>query len=191
MAKTKAAPAAQDVPKGPLWPADKVQRRPVADLVPYARNSRTHSEVQVDQIAASIREFGFTVPVLLDEAGTIIAGHGRVMAAKKLGLVDVPTMTAEGWSKAKMRAYVIADNKLAQNAGWDFEMLAAELADLQDDGFDINLIGFDDKELDKLLKGEMTEDEQATGSSELDAGGFQSFDCTCPKCGFEFDNAKS
>ena len=105
------------------WPADKVERRAVADLVPYARNARTHSDEQVAQIAASIREWGWTVPILIDEGGGIIAGHGRVMAARKLGLDEVPVMVAAGWSEAQKRAYVLADNKLALNAGWDLEML--------------------------------------------------------------------
>ena len=108
------------------WPADKVDRRPISDLIPYARNSRTHSDAQVAQIAASIREWGWTMPILIDETGNIIAGHGRVMAAQKLGIKDVPCMTAEGWSEAKRRAYVIADNKLALNSDWDVEALKLE-----------------------------------------------------------------
>jgi ParB-like chromosome segregation protein Spo0J len=106
------------------WPADAVERRPLASLVPAARNARTHSDEQVAQIAASIGEWGWTVPVLVDEAGTIIAGHGRVLAAAKIGLSDVPVMVARGWTDAQKRAYVIADNKLAENAGWD-EAVAA------------------------------------------------------------------
>ena len=109
------------------WPADKVERRKVADLTPYARNSRTHSDEQVAQIAASIKEWGWTVPVLIEPDGGIIAGHGRVMAAQRLGIAEVPCMVAEGWSEAQKRAYIIADNKLALNAGWDDEMLRAEL----------------------------------------------------------------
>jgi DNA modification methylase len=133
------------------WPADVVERRPVADLVPYARNARTHSEEQVAQIAASIREFGFTVPVLIGEDGTIIAGHGRVMAAKALGLVDVPVMTARGWSEAQRRAYVLADNKLTERGGWDDALLALELKDLGDLGFDLGLTGFDAGEIAGIL----------------------------------------
>ena len=101
------------------WPADKVERWPIAKLIPYARNARTHSPEQVDQIAASIREWGWTNPVLVAEDGTIIAGHGRVLGAKKLGLTEVPVMVAAGWSEAQIRAYALADNKLALNAGWD------------------------------------------------------------------------
>jgi DNA modification methylase len=139
------------------WPADKVERRKVADLIPYARNSRTHSEAQVAQIAASIREWGWTMPILVDETGNIIAGHGRVMAAQKLGIKDVPCMTAEGWSEAKRRAYVIADNKLALNAGWDDEMLRVEFGELRDLDFDLSLTGFDDAEIDALFPTEASE----------------------------------
>lgn len=133
------------------WPADKVGRRPVADLVPYARNARTHSPAQVDKIAASIREWGWTNPVLVDEQGGIIAGHGRVLAARKLGIEEVPVMVAGGWTEAQRRAYVLADNRLALDAGWDEEMLRTELADLGEMGFDLPLIGFSDAELGKLL----------------------------------------
>ena len=101
------------------WAADKVERRSIASLVPYARNARMHSAEQIDQIAASICEWGWTVPVLVDEADGIIAGHGRVLAAHKLGIAEIPVMVAAGWSEAQKRAYVLADNKLALNAGWD------------------------------------------------------------------------
>jgi len=129
------------------WPADKVERRKVADLIPYIRNSRVHSEAQVAQIAASIREWGWTMPILVDEVGNVIAGHGRIMAAQKLGIDDVPCMTATGWSEAKRRAYVIADNKLALNAEWDAAALGLEFADLAEVGFDLSLTGFSDDEI--------------------------------------------
>ena len=116
------------------WPADKVERWPIERLIPYARNARTHSDEQVDQIAASIREWGWTNPVLVSEDGTIIAGHGRVLGARKLGLHEVPVMVATGWTKAQIRAYALADNKLALNAGWDEELLALEIAELQEIG---------------------------------------------------------
>ena len=106
------------------WPADRVERWPVAKLVPNARNARTHSDEQVAQLAASIEEWGWTIPVLVDEAAGIIAGHGRVMAAHRLGIEDVPVMVAAGWSDAKKRAYMLADNKLTLNAEWDLERLA-------------------------------------------------------------------
>jgi len=146
------------------WPADKVERRKVSDLVPYARNSRTHSPEQVAQIASSIREWGWTMPILIDETGGIIAGHGRVMAAQKLGIEDVPCMTATGWSEAKRRAYVIADNKLALNAGWDDEMLRVEFGELRDMGFDLELTGFS---IDELQGFEMAdEDLPGQGANE-------------------------
>src|SRR4051812_39868630 len=100
------------------WPADRVVRRPLADLAPYARNARTHSPEQVAQLAASIREWGWTAPVLIDEQSNIIAGHGRVLAAQSLGIREVPVMVAIGWSEQQKRAYLIADNKLSLNAGW-------------------------------------------------------------------------
>jgi DNA modification methylase len=124
------------------WPADRVKRRPVDQLTPQARNARTHSPTQIDQIVASIREWGWTMPVLVDEAGAIIAGHGRVLAAQQLGLADVPVMVAEGWTDEQKRAYLIADNKLALNAGWDDALLALEFADLKSIGFDLGLTGF-------------------------------------------------
>jgi DNA modification methylase len=133
------------------WPADQVERWPLDRLLPYARNARIHSPTQVDQIAASMREWGWTNPILADEDGSILAGHGRLAAAQKLGFTDVPVMVARGWSDAKKRAYVIADNQLALKAGWDEEMLAAELTDLRDLAFDLDLIGFNEKELSRLL----------------------------------------
>lgn len=133
------------------WPADRVERRKVASLVPYARNARTHSAEQVSAIAASIREWGWTNPVLVDPEGGIIAGHGRILAAQKLGLTDVPVMVANGWSTEQKRAYVLADNKLALNAGWDLELLTFELSELQSHEFDLGLTGFSTDELAKLL----------------------------------------
>jgi hypothetical protein len=124
------------------WPADKVERRPIAALMPYARNARKHSDAQIAQIAAAITEWGWTMPVLVDETGMIIAGHGRVLAAGRLGLGEAPIMTAVGWTDAQKRAYVIADNKLAENAEWDTELLRIEAADLSALGFDVGLTGF-------------------------------------------------
>ena len=133
------------------WPAQSSELWPIEKITPYARNSRTHSDEQVAQIAASIREWGWTNPVLVDEDGGLIAGHGRLLAARKLGLSQIPTMVAKGWSEAQKKAYVIADNKLALNAGWDLELLAVELGDLQGLDFDLMLTGFSDDELGKLL----------------------------------------
>ncbi len=138
-------------------PADKVEQWPIEKLVPYAKNSRTHSEEQVAQIAASIKEWGFTTAVLVDEAGSIIAGHGRVMAARKLGMASLPVMVAKDWSDAQKRAYVIADNKLALNAGWDNDLLALELGELGDLGFDLELTGFTDEEIKALMPVEVNE----------------------------------
>tara|TARA_R110000772_G_scaffold13110_1_gene39145 strand:- start:2336 stop:2971 length:636 start_codon:yes stop_codon:yes gene_type:complete len=125
------------------WPADHVERRSVESLIPYARNARTHSDEQVAQIAASIKEWGWTTPVLVDENGQIIAGHGRVMAARKLGIEEVPVMIARGWTEAQRRAYVLADNKLALNSGWDDQLLKIELDSLKTEGFDMDLLGWD------------------------------------------------
>lgn len=129
----------------------KIEILPAADLVPYARNSRTHDDAQVAQIAASIKEFGFTNPILIDEDGGIIAGHGRLSAARKLGIDEVPCLRLGHLTDAQKRAYVIADNRLALNAGWDEEMLKVEFAELGDLGFDLELTGFDAKEIDAFL----------------------------------------
>ena len=134
------------------WPADRVERWPIGRLIPYARNARTHAEDQVAQIAASIREWGWTNPVLVGEDGTIIAGHGRVLAARKLRIPDVPVMVATGWSDAQKRAYTIADNKLTLNGGWDDELLGLELGELEVLGFDLDLIGFTESERANWLR---------------------------------------
>src|SRR6478609_4950762 len=131
------------------WPADKVERRPIVSLHPYANNARTHSDAQIAQIAASMKEWGWTNPVLVDEGGMIIAGHGRVLAAARLGLPDVPVMVADGWTEAQKKAYVLADNQLAVNAGWNADLLKIELEGLQAMEFDLGLIGFEN--LDALL----------------------------------------
>ncbi|MEY2760094.1 MAG: hypothetical protein RIR33_3872 [Pseudomonadota bacterium] len=139
------------------WPSDTPERRSVASLIPYARNARTHSDAQVAQIAASIREWGWTNPVLIDEAGGIIAGHGRVLAARKLKIEEVPCIVASGWTDAQKRAYVLADNQLAQNAGWDMDLLKVEIGDLKGEGFDLGLIGFDADWLNTLMADPGTE----------------------------------
>ena len=126
-------------------------------LIPYVRNSRTHDASQVSQIAASIKEFGFTNPVLIDEDNGIIAGHGRVMAAQRLKMDEVPAIRLSHLSGAQKRAYVIADNKLALNAGWDLEMLRLEIDDLKLADFDIDLLGFSHEELQNLLPDEVSE----------------------------------
>src|SRR5262245_17273759 len=131
--------------------AETIIMRPVEALIPYARNARTHSEAQVAQIAGSIREFGFTNPVLIDRGNGIIAGHGRVLAAHKLGITEVPCIELAHLSHAQRHAYIIADNKLALNAGWHTELLKIELEDLQLGGFDLALTGFDEFELGALF----------------------------------------
>ena len=140
----------------------EIQYKATEDLIPYARNSRTHSVEQVAQIAASIREFGWTNPVLIDGENGIIAGHGRVLAAHKLGETQVPTIELSHMSDTQKRAYIIADNKLAINAGWDSEMLALEIGDLKDAGFDLGLTGFSPDEIAALnpdvIKGLTDED---------------------------------
>lgn len=127
------------------------------DLIPYINNSRTHTDEQVTQIASSIKEFGFTNPVLIDEQGGIIAGHGRIMAAKKLGIEEVPTITLVGLSEAQRKAYIIADNQLPLNAGWDLDLLKVEIEQLQELDFNTDLLGFDTDFLDGLLDPEPSE----------------------------------
>ena len=129
----------------------KIEERGIESLIPYVNNSRTHSDAQIAQIAASIKEFGWTNPILVDGDNGIIAGHGRTLAARKLGMTTVPVIELSGMSDLQRKAYIIADNKLAINAGWDDEVLALELAELQDAGYAMDLIGFDADELDKLL----------------------------------------
>jgi hypothetical protein len=146
----------------------EVTYRPIESLIPYARNSRTHSDAQVAQIAASIREFGWTNPVLIDAEGGIIAGHGRIMAGRKLGIKEAPCIVLQNLTDAKRRAYVIADNKLALNAGWDVELLKIELKDLDAEKFDLTLTGFEIGELATLFDEQPEEmeikEEQPKGS---------------------------
>lgn len=132
---------------------ERFEKVDIDKLVPYARNARTHSKEQVKQIQASLREFGFINPVIVDKDYNLIAGHGRILAAKEEGIKQVPCVFVEHLTEAQKRAYILADNRLAMNAGWDDEMLAVELSDLQEDDFDLDLLGFDTDELDKLLNG--------------------------------------
>jgi ParB-like chromosome segregation protein Spo0J len=192
-AKRKTRPTDSPESPGQAWPADKVERRPVAGLIPYARNARAHSEEQVAQIAASIREWGWTMPVLVDERDEIIAGHGRVLAAQRLGLAQIPVMVARGWSDAQKRAYVIADNKLTLNAGWDAALLTLELGDLKEAGFDLGLTGFLDGEIGELfaraaIKAGLTDPDEvppapAIPVSKLGDVWLLGASVTCPKCG--------
>ena len=123
----------------------------IEDLIPYARNARTHSTEQVAQIAASIKEFGFLAPIVISEDNTILCGHGRFYAAQKLGLKKIPCVKESHLTEAQRRAYIIADNKLSINAGWDSDLLAVELSDLQGEGFDLSLTGFSDDEISDLF----------------------------------------
>ena len=133
----------------------KLEWRSVSSLIPYARNSRTHSDEQIAQIAASIKEFGWTNPILVDGDNGIIAGHGRLSAARKLGHEEVPVIELKDLTETQRKAYIIADNRLALNAGWDNEMLTIELNDLLADGFALDILGFDPKELNALLEPEV------------------------------------
>ena len=157
----------------------------VADLIPYVRNSRTHSDEQVTKIAASIKEFGFLNPVIIDGENGIIAGHGRVMAAKKLGLDEVPVIEASHLTDAQRRAYVIADNRLALDAGWDEEMLRVEFAELEGLGFDLELTGFSVDEMANIF-----DEPDFQPGSEKDQGQLDQLDpkmVSCPHCCAEFD----
>jgi ParB-like chromosome segregation protein Spo0J len=131
------------------WTADAVERRPIRELIPSARNARQHSDEQIEAIAASMSEFGWTMPILIDEDGSVIAGHRRLLAAEQLGFDSAPTMIARAWSDAQKRAYLIADNKLTMNASWDQALLRIELQDLASLGFD-SLTGFSEAELREL-----------------------------------------
>ena len=148
------------------WLADKIEQWPTAKLLPYARNARTHSDDQVAQIAASIAEFGFTNPILAGSDGIIVAGHGRLAAAQKLGLEIVPVVVLDHLSPTQRRALVIADNRIAENAGWDTEMLALELGELGDMGFDVELTGFNQDEIDGLTKVEDAEQIEYQGDPD-------------------------
>ena len=153
------------------WPADAVERRPLAKLVPYARNARQHSDAQVDRIAASMKEWGWTMPLLVDENDELIAGHGRALAAEKLGWAEGPVMIARGWSDAQKRAYRIADNRLSELSQWDNLLLGSELAELRDLRVDlVELTGFTPLELDALLAPETDPDAEWQGMPEFTRG---------------------
>lgn len=164
-----------------------IVRRKVEALIPYARNSRTHDDAQVAQIAASVREFGWTNPILIDGENGIIAGHGRVLAARKLGMDEVPCIELAGLSDTQRQAYIIADNKLALNAGWDNELLAVELNELNAADFDMALIGFDAIELSAAMGLDSLPAAPESSSKEIDPDDYK-MGCMCPKCGFEFDD---
>ena len=158
----------------------EIVMRDVETLIPYARNARTHSPAQVAQIMGSIKEFGFTAPVLIHGNG-ILAGHGRVQAARGLGMAQVPTIDLSHLTKTQAKAYVLADNQLALNAGWEAEMLSLELTELKDEGFDLDLLGFDDL---AALMAEVPDFQPtgADGQGRLD----EKAPKTCPECGHVF-----
>src|SRR5215472_7340815 len=136
------------------WPADRVEQWPIERLIPYANNPRLHSAADIERIAASILKWGWTNPVLVDEQGVLIAGHGRVAAAAKLGLkLPIPVIVARGWSEEEKQAYRLADNELAARGSWDPDLLRSELRDLKFSGFDLDLIGFEPDRLDQILAG--------------------------------------
>jgi ParB-like chromosome segregation protein Spo0J len=162
----------------------KITQKKVESLIPYINNSRTHSDEQVAQIAASIKEFGWTNPILVDGDNSIIAGHGRLLAARKLGYKEVPTIELADLTETQKKAYIIADNKLALNAGWDNEILSIELGSLQNANFDIELLGFDAIELSDLFDEQIKE--LKSNTEEIDPDEYD-MNCKCPKCGFEFD----
>lgn len=167
-----------------MWQLDR--------LVPYERNARTHSAEQIRQIAASIQEFGFTNPILVDGADGILAGHGRLAAAKDMGLALVPVIVLDHLSAAQRKAYILADNQLALNAGWDTELLQMEVAALNLEDFDLSLLGFDNDRIASLLDPEGIDREdpaakERTGAEEYGEEDFSEFDHKCPRCNFEFN----
>jgi ParB-like chromosome segregation protein Spo0J len=169
-------------------PADRVEQWAIERLTPYARNARTHSDAQVAQLAASIREWGWTTPILVSPDGGVIAGHGRLLAARQLGMVNVPVIVAEGWSEPKTRAYVLADNQLALQAGWDNELLALELGELGELGFDLDLTGFGSDEIAALAPGGTEEkiapDEFGVVDENIPT------DHECPKCNYRWSGGQ-
>lgn len=158
----------------------KIEQIKTGELIPYARNARTHSEAQVGQIAGSIREFGFTNPVLIDGENGIIAGHSRVMAAQKLGLDKVPCIRLDHLTDTQRRAYILADNKLALNSGWDEELLALELSDLRELDFDLDLTGFDADAIEAALNPD--EPDFAPGTEDDQGKLDEKSPIECPHC---------
>tara|TARA_B110000483_G_C18162267_1_gene529788 strand:+ start:47 stop:565 length:519 start_codon:yes stop_codon:yes gene_type:complete len=164
--------------------AQKIEQLKTTDLIPYVGNTRTHDEKQVAQVASSIKEFGFTNPILVDGENGIIAGHGRLLAAQKLGMESVPCLRIDHLTDAQRRAYVIADNKLALNAGWDEDALAVEIERLNEDGFDLDLLGFSDEEME-------FDAQDFEAGTEDDQGKLDELDpkfVKCPSCQHVFDS---
>jgi ParB-like chromosome segregation protein Spo0J len=168
----------------------------VGDLLPYARNVNQHSQEQINEVAASIKEFGCLAPLVIDEDNMVLAGHCRLAAAHKLMLPEVPVVRASHLSETQRRAYILADNKLAKKATTDEAMLRVEMIELRDAGFELPLLGYTEVEISGILDvpsmpdGELTQGRDIEGSKELDEGDFAEFQCTCPRCGFGFDAKK-
>lgn len=177
--KTRGRPRTVNDPSAERFGKHRVER--IERLIPYANNPRTHSPAQIARIAASITEFGFLNPILTDGRRGVIAGHGRLLAAQKLGMEAVPVIELAHLTAAQKRAYIVTDNKLALDAGWDEELLALELGELRDLGFDLALTGFNGRELDALF-GEGTE-----GLTDVSGEPEGAAICTCPNCGHSFD----
>lgn len=163
---------------------ESIEQIAPADLVPYERNPRTHSDAQIQQLSGSIKQFGFTAPILIDENNGVLAGHGRLLAAKSIGLELVPCRRIQGLSDAQKKAYIIADNKLALNAGWDGDLLMQELTALHEVDFDMAPLGFDADELSMAMG--LDEVVSESSAKEIDTDEYD-MDHKCPKCGFEFD----
>jgi hypothetical protein len=165
------------------WPADEVERRSVKSLLAYPRNPRTHSEAQVEQLAASMREYGWTIPVLVDEKGVVLAGHGRLLAAAKLGIDEVPVMVARGWTDQQKASYRIWDNQSGLLSGWDEDMLRLELTDLKLADYPLELTGFDDVHLVQFMAGvpmPAAPDEFAAVDEDIET------EYCCPKCKYRW-----
>ena len=169
----------------------KIEQIQTEKLIPYARNAKKHDEIQVSKIAGSIREFGFNNPVLIDGNNGIIAGHGRVMAAQKLGLAEVPCIRLGHLTDVQRKAYILADNRLAEiGGGWDEEMLGLELAELREADFDLDVLGFDNFAIEQFLNPpERNNEAPESSGGEIDVDAME-MGCACPKCGFEFDPKK-
>ena len=184
----KLTPHARETDDGDAGMAAKFPRYRMVkteELIPYDNNPRTHSDEQVAKLIKSIREFGFTNPILTDGDAGVIAGHGRLLAAQQLGLETVPTIELKHLTPAQRKAYVIADNRLAEDAGWDMDLLRMELGDLRDIGFDLDMTGFDGMEVDKLFASD-PDTEDADGGADAGGGASPDNKVTCPACGHEF-----
>jgi len=170
----------------------EIEYRKTSELLPYARNARKHSDPQVRQIAASIKEFGFNAPILIDDKNMILAGHGRCLAAEILGMDKVPTIRLNHLSEIQGKAYNLTDNQLALNADWDMDLLKLEVQELKELDFGLEVIGFENVDilLDVIPDFDDTETKIADGSVELNEEDFQDFDHECPKCGFSWDSKK-